>query len=116
MYHAPRSRLSSVVRILVTGSSGLIGSEAVAHFHAQGHEVWGIDNNLRADFFGADGDTTWNLERMRRELPRFHHIDVDIRDRALMAYLFEDLHPDVVVHCAAQPSHDLAAQRPFDDF
>jgi CDP-paratose 2-epimerase len=78
--------------------------------------VIGVDNNLRADFFGADGDTTWNLERLRREHPSFRHHDLDIRDRQGILDLFELERPSAVIHCAAQPSHDLAARRPFDDF
>jgi CDP-paratose 2-epimerase len=104
------------VKVLVTGSSGLIGSEAVAYFDSLGAEVIGVDNNMRADFFGPDGDTTWNLERLRREHPRFRHHNTDIRDRGSLFDLFEVVRPDAVIHCAAQPSHDLAAKRPFDDF
>ncbi len=104
------------MKVLVTGSSGLIGSEAVAHFDDLGNDVVGIDNNMRADFFGVDGDTTWNLAELRRRHPRFRHEHVDIRDRATVLALFEREQPDAVIHCAAQPSHDLAAKRPFDDF
>ena len=101
---------------LITGSSGLVGSEAVSFLAQRGWTVHGIDNNMRGDFFGADGDTTWNLERLRREVREFEHHDLDIRDRAAIARLVRDLRPGLVFHCAAQPSHDLAAQRPFDDF
>jgi len=101
---------------LVTGSSGLIGSEAVAFFDARGWSVHGVDNNMRRDFFGEHGDTTWNLERLRTVTQRFEHHDLDIRDRAAMARLVDELTPDLIVHAAAQPSHDLAASRPFDDF
>lgn len=104
------------MRLVVTGSSGLIGSEAVSYFDALGAEVIGVDNNMRADFFGPDGDTGWNLERLRKAHPRFRHIAIDIRDRAAVLSLFEEVRPDAVIHCAAQPSHDLAARRPFDDF
>jgi len=103
-------------RVLVTGSSGLIGSEAVAFFDARGWEVLGVDNNMRRVFFGADGDTAWNLERLRRATKRFTHHDVDIRQRDAMLDLFAASRLDLVVHCAAQPSHDLARERPFDDF
>jgi CDP-paratose 2-epimerase len=102
--------------VLVTGSSGLIGSEAVTFFDARGWEVVGVDNNMRRVFFGADGDTTWNLERLRRVTRRFTHHDLDIRQRDAMLGLFGSARPDMVVHCAAQPSHDLARERPFDDF
>jgi CDP-paratose 2-epimerase len=103
-------------RVLVTGSSGLIGSEAVAFFDERGWEVVGVDNNMRRAFFGADGDTTWNLARLRRVARRFTHHDLDIRQRDAMLSLFVTARPDLVVHCAAQPSHDLARDRPFDDF
>ena len=101
---------------LITGSSGLIGSEAVAYLDTQGWAVHGVDNNMRRDFFGPDGDTTWNLERLRRETKHYRHHDLDIRDRDGIFALFAEATPDLVFHCAAQPSHDLAASRPFDDF
>jgi CDP-paratose 2-epimerase len=104
------------MKILVTGSSGLIGSEAVAYFAGLGEEVVGVDNNLRRDFFGPDGDTTWNLRRLRADHPGYRHLDLDIRDREGVLALFERERPGAVIHCAAQPSHDLAARRPFDDF
>ena len=103
-------------RILVTGSSGLIGSETAEFFDHQGWEVHGIDNNMRRDFFGADGDTTWNLERLRRSTRHFVHYPLDIRAREAIADLVERVRPDLIVHAAAQPSHDLAKDRPFDDF
>lgn len=102
--------------VLVTGSSGLIGSEAVTYFDRRGWRVVGVDNNMRADFFGPKGDTTWNLNRLRSESKNFHPVTGDIRDRAAMRKLIEDVCPDLIVHAAAQPSHDLAAKRPFDDF
>ena len=101
---------------LVTGSSGLIGSECVTFLDALGWRVHGVDNNMRRNFFGADGDTTWNLERLRRATSRFEHYDLDVRDRAGIDRLVADSLPQLLVHCAAQPSHDLAAQRPFEDF
>lgn len=103
-------------RVLVTGSSGLIGSEAVEFFDARGWEVHGVDNNMRRDFFGPDGDTTWNLERLRKAVRRFTHYDLDIRNWPAIENLVKALRPDLVIHSAAQPSHDLAARRPFDDF
>ena len=102
--------------VLITGSSGLIGSEAVTFFDQRGWLVHGVDNNQRADFFGPDGDTTWNLERLYRSTRHFTHHAIDIRDRARVLELVSRLRPDFLIHCAAQPSHDLAAQRPFDDF
>jgi len=104
------------MRVLVTGSSGLIGSEAVQHFDAAGHVVDGIDNNMRAEFFGPQGDTTWNLQRLLRETRRFTPHSIDIRDRSVLVDHFKANRPDLIVHCAAQPSHDKAAAIPFDDF
>jgi CDP-paratose 2-epimerase len=102
--------------LLVTGSSGLIGSECVKHFDALGWDVVGVDNNMRRDFFGPDGDTTWNLQNLLRVTRRFRHLGSDIRDRARMLALFRDTPINAVIHAAAQPSHDLAARRPLDDF
>ena len=103
-------------RVLVTGSSGLIGSEAVSFFDERGWKVDGVDNNMRKSFFGQDGDTTPTLERLTRSTKHFTHLDLDIRDRTAVLELFRDTLPDLVIHCAAQPSHDLAKERPFDDF
>lgn len=103
-------------RLLVTGSSGLIGSEVVAFFSDLGWQVFGIDNNLRADFFGPGGDTRWNQRRLLEQHANFQHHEIDIRDRAAVLSCLEALRPELVVHAAAQPSHDLAASRPFDDF
>ena len=102
--------------LLVTGSSGLIGSEVVEHFCRRGWDVHGIDNNMRADFFGPQGDTRWNQRRLVSAHRRFHHHEVDIRDRKAILAIVEGLSPALIVHTAAQPSHDLAASRPFDDF
>ena len=102
-------------KLLVTGSSGLIGSEVVAGFSALGWEVHGVDNNMRAEFFGPQGDTRWNLNRLLETHASFHHHEADIRDRSALMGLLQTLRPDAVVHTAAQPSHDLAASRPFDD-
>jgi CDP-paratose 2-epimerase len=101
---------------LVTGSSGLIGSAAVTFLDERGWTVHGVDNNMRREFFGEHGDTTWNLERLRRSTSRFEHHELDVRDREGMTRLFVECRLDLILHCAAQPSHDLAASRPFDDF
>ncbi len=101
---------------LVTGSSGLIGSEAVTFLDQRGWSVHGVDNNMRVSFFGPDGDTMWNLHRLRRETTHFEHHEIDIRDRTTVLALFKRLKPRLILHCAAQPSHDLAKDRPFDDF
>ena len=106
----------SAKAILVTGSSGLIGSEAVEHFDRQGHRVHGIDNNMRQVFFGEPGDTTWNLERLRRVTKNFSHHNLDIRDRIGLESLFRSQRFDLIVHCAAQPSHDKARDIPLLDF
>ena len=102
--------------VLVTGSSGLIGSETVRHFDALGHRVVGVDNNQRRVFFGEEGDTTWNRQLLEASTSRFEPVFLDIRDRAGVFALFERSPFDLVVHCAAQPSHDLAARIPLDDF
>ena len=103
-------------KLLVTGSSGLIGSEVVMYFAAQGWEVHGADNNGRAAFFGPRGDTRWNQQRLETVVENFHHHELDIRDRMAVLAIVETINPDAIVHTAAQPSHDLAAQMPFEDF
>jgi CDP-paratose 2-epimerase len=102
--------------LLVTGSSGLIGSEVVEHFASQGWLVHGIDNNQRADFFGPAGDTRWNCRRLISTYPGFKHHELDIRNREQVLKCVSEVRPTMLVHAAAQPSHDLAASRPFDDF
>src|SRR6267378_3481519 len=103
-------------KLLVTGSSGLIGSEVVDYFCVQSWEVYGIDNNMRADFFGPAGDTRWSQRRLLSNHRNFTHFDVDVRNRPDVMRILESVRPDLVVHAAAQPSHDLAASRPFEDF
>ena len=102
--------------VLVTGSSGLIGSEAVEHFDRQGCKVHGVDNNMRRIFFGDPGDTTWNLDRLRKVTHNFTHHNLDIRDRVAMENLFRSQRFDLIIHCAAQPSHDKAREIPILDF
>jgi CDP-paratose 2-epimerase len=103
-------------KLLVTGSGGLIGSEVVAFFATEGAEVHGVDNNLRAEFFGPPGDTSWNTKRLRQKYRNFLPGEVDIRNRTAILDLIKEIRPEAIVHAAAQPSHDLAASRPFDDF
>jgi CDP-paratose 2-epimerase len=103
--------------LLVTGSSGLIGSEVCIYFARElGYTVHGVDNNQRAVFFGPSGDTRWNQSRLAAELPGFVHHELDIRDRQGVLALVKSVRPSVIVHTAAQPSHDRAAAIPFDDF
>src|SRR5687768_11665285 len=98
--------------VIVTGSAGLIGSEAARFFHAQGLDVVGIDNDMRAYFFGAQASTAWNRRRLLGDLPRYRHHEFDIRSFESLDGLFAGLGRDValVVHTAAQPSHDWAAR------
>jgi CDP-paratose 2-epimerase len=103
-------------KLIVTGSNGLIGSEVVSYFDARGWQVIGVDNNMRRDFFGERGDTRWNQARLEANCKHFRHYELDIRDRSGVLTLLEQTQPDLIVHAAAQPSHDLAASRPFDDF
>lgn len=103
--------------LLVTGSSGLIGSEVCSYFARElGYAVHGVDNNQRAVFFGPQGDTRWNQDRLARELSGFEHHELDIRNRAGVLALMRNVKPTAIVHTAAQPSHDRAAAIPFDDF
>ena len=103
-------------KILVTGSSGLIGSEVCIHFGELGWEVHGIDNNQRAVFFGDKGDTRWNQQRLEKTISNFKHHELDIRDREAVLAIVKDIAPDAILHTAAQPSHDRAADIPFADF
>lgn len=105
-----------VKTILVSGSSGLIGSEVVTYFHRLGFTVHGVDSNQRAVFFGPNGDTRWSQQRLVDTLPNFRHHELDIRNRQGLLDLVKELRPSGIVHTAAQPSHDRAAAIPFDDF
>ncbi len=103
---------------IVTGSSGLIGSEACKFFHAQGFMVVGIDNDMRSYFFGADASTQPMQNKLQRELDNFKHYNIDIRDTRELEQVFLEYKTDikVIIHTAAQPSHDWAAREPFTDF
>jgi CDP-paratose 2-epimerase len=102
--------------IVITGSSGLIGSEAVEYFASLGHQVHGIDNNMRATFFGPRGDTQWRQKQLLENVRRFTHYSSDIRNRSATLEFFAERRIGAIIHCAAQPSHDLAKDRPFEDF
>lgn len=104
------------MRVLVTGSCGLIGSEAAIHYAEKKHEVVGIDNNLRKYFFGPKGDTSSVRATLESSFKNYKHQAVDIRDREAVFKLMENFRPDFIVHAAAQPSHDWAAKEPFTDF
>lgn len=103
-------------KILITGSSGLIGSEVCKHFAALNWEIHGVDNNQRAAFFGTQGDTRWNQARLEETIEGFTHHELDIRNREGVIKLIANIQPDAIVHTAAQPSHDRAAAIPFEDF
>ncbi|MEE9498334.1 MAG: NAD-dependent epimerase/dehydratase family protein [Nitrospinaceae bacterium] len=103
---------------LVTGSCGLIGSEAVRFLMNKGLAVCGIDNDMRSRFFGEEASTRWNRERLEKDFPEYKHYDSDIRSEKDMERLFKEYGKDIklIVHCAAQPSHDWAARDPITDF
>lgn len=104
--------------IIVTGSAGLIGSETVKFFCSKGHDVVGIDNNLRKVFFGEDASTEWNRLELEQRFKNYSHFDADIREFEALSKIFERYGNDIklIVHTAAQPSHDWAAGDPFTDF
>ena len=114
--HSPQQAMSVQPCALVTGSCGLIGSEVSLYFSRRGFRIAGIDNNQRAVFFGPAGDTSWVLKRLRDSIPSYTHHDIDIRDREGVFRLVAEVSPAVVIHTAAQPSHDRAAAIPIDDF
>jgi CDP-paratose 2-epimerase len=102
--------------VLVTGSCGLIGSEVSCYFGALGFPIVGVDNNGRARFLGPEGDTHWSLNRLRSEIPHYRHESISILDRERVRTLIQEVRPSLLVHTAAQPSHDRAADIPFLDF
>ena len=104
--------------VIVSGSAGLIGSEATRFFSAQGYHVVGIDNDMRARLFGADASTAWNRQRLVEDIPTYRHVAADIRDAQALEEVFRQFGPRIalVIHTAAQPSHDWAARDPQADF
>ncbi len=102
---------------LVTGSGGLIGSESARFFAEEGYRVVGVDNDMRKYFFGDEASTNWNVEKLKVELgDRYVHVSADIRDREAIERTVQEYQPDIVIHTAAQPSHDWAVKEPHTDF
>src|SRR5689334_20407554 len=102
--------------VLVTGSSGLIGAEAVRFFSNLDFEVIGIDNDMRKYFFGDEASTKWQGEKLKEQIKGFKLYEADIRDNDAIEKIFKDHKFDLIIHTAAQPSHDWAAKEPFTDF
>jgi CDP-paratose 2-epimerase len=104
--------------VLITGSAGLIGSETVKFFAVKGMKVVGIDNDMRKRFFGEEASTAWNLRQIEKNIPEYVHHTSDIRDKHEMERVFSIYNSDIdlIIHTAAQPSHDWAASDPFTDF
>lgn len=102
--------------ILVTGSAGLIGSEAVRFFCDKGYDVIGVDNDMRKYFFGTEASTSWNSQNLQRQYSNYKHKIIDIRDNTQIAELFSNNEFELILHTAAQPSHDWAAREPQTDF
>ncbi len=109
-------RTSNQKVVLVTGSAGLIGSEAVRFFSQKGFQVLGIDNDARKYFFGSSASTSWNKEKLEKEVKDYKHFNLDIRDQKEIEEVFRSNKIDLIVHTAAQPSHDWAAKEPLTDF
>lgn len=103
---------------LITGSAGLIGSETVCLFAEKSFEIVGIDNDMRKYFFGEEASTAWNAAILKEKIRKYHHLNEDIRDQKAMEKLFSEYGSDIkiIIHTAAQPSHDWAAREPFTDF
>jgi CDP-paratose 2-epimerase len=103
---------------LITGSAGLIGAEAARFFAAKGLDIVGVDNDMRREFFGEEASTIWSRRRLEAELTGYRHYDIDICDQSAVSHLFEHYKTNVtvVIHTAAQPSHDWAAKAPYVDF
>jgi CDP-paratose 2-epimerase len=104
--------------VIVTGSAGLVGSEAVRFFCEKDFSVIGIDNDMRKVFFGDDASVSWNQKILEEEYPKYKHYDIDIRDQKAVENIYKEYNKDIslIIHCAAQPSHDWAAKEPFTDF
>ena len=107
-----------MAKIVITGSAGLIGSESSRFFSKKGFDIIGIDNDMRAEFFGKEASTAWNLASLKKELPNYIHASEDIRDQSAIEKIFGEYNAEIklIIHTAAQPSHDWAARDPFTDF
>jgi len=103
-------------KALITGSTGLIGSEAVSFFVGKGFKVYGVDNDMRAYFFGKEASTKWKLAKLKEEISDYQHYNIDIRDEKKIKNIFKKNKFDLIIHAAAQPSHDWAAKEPLTDF
>ena len=104
-------------KALITGSAGLIGSESVKFFAEKGYEIVGIDNNMRQYFFGAEASTDWNRKHLEEKFAKqYTHYNIDIRENDKVEEVFKKHQFDIIIHTAAQPSHDWAAKEPFTDF
>ena len=103
-------------KVLITGSGGLIGSESVRFFSKKGFLIYGIDNDMRAYFFGKEASTKWSIAEIKKTIPSYKHFNIDIRDNKKIENLFKNNKFDLIIHTAAQPSHDWAAKEPFTDF
>jgi CDP-paratose 2-epimerase len=103
-------------KVLITGSGGLIGSESVRFFAEKGFEIHGVDNDMRAYFFGKEASTKWSVEELKKNIPSYKHYDADIRDKNAIEKIFKKNKYDLILHTAAQPSHDWAAREPYTDF
>lgn len=103
-------------KVLVTGSAGLIGSESVKFFAEKDFEITGIDNNMREYFFGKEASTSWNRKLLEEKYKNYRHYNLDIRDNEELEKLFKKEKFDLIIHTAAQPSHDWAAKEPLTDF
>lgn len=105
--------------IVITGSGGLVGSEAARFFHAKGFRILGVDNDKRSYFFGSSASTQWKSDQLQQELPHYIHFNNDISDLVFWEHsIFKPYQKDIqlILHCAAQPSHDWAAREPLTDF
>lgn len=103
-------------KVLVTGSGGLIGSESVRFFSRKGFDIIGVDNNMREYFFGRESSTKWSVAELKKSIPKYQHQNIDIRDNKKIENLFKTHKFNLIIHTAAQPSHDWAAREPFTDF